>query len=75
MTRRLSLDDLAAHQLVARVRGEFIEMPGLQLNLQQAQRLWGLESVRCEAILNALVDTGFLRRTRQSVFALRGSQP
>ncbi|HLG54280.1 MAG TPA: hypothetical protein VI485_03050 [Vicinamibacterales bacterium] len=70
-----SLDDLTAHLLALRVRGEFMEMPGLQLNLPQAQRLWGLESTRCEAILNALVDTGFLRRTRDQAFALRRNQP
>jgi hypothetical protein len=52
-----------------------MEMPGLQLNLRQAQRLWGLESMRCEAILNALVDAGFLTRTRDQVFARRVNQP
>jgi hypothetical protein len=69
-----SSEDLATHQLALRVRGEFIEMPGLRLNLRQAQRLWGLESSYCEAILNSLVAVGFLTRTRDQAFALRRNQ-
>lgn len=69
------LQELAAQDLALRVHGEFKEMPGLRVNLQQAQRLWGLDAARCEAILNALVDTGLLMCTRERLFALRGSQP
>jgi hypothetical protein len=29
--------------LIQRVYGEFLEMPGLRLTCQQAQRLWGLD--------------------------------
>lgn len=70
-----SLEDLTTQQLAFRVRGEFMEMPGLQLNLPQAQRFWGLEATHCAAILNALVDAGFLTRTRNQAFALRRNQP
>ena len=70
-----NLNDLTANQLAIRVQGEFMEMPGLRLNLRQAERLWGLDSVRCEAILTALVDTGFLRRTHGALFVLRSGQP
>ena len=52
-----------------------MEMPGLQLNLPQAQRFWWLEATHCAAILNALVDAGFLTRTRNQAFALRRNQP
>jgi hypothetical protein len=38
-------------------------MPGLQLTRSQAQRLWGLDAARCDALLGALVDVQFLRRT------------
>ena len=75
MTRLLSLDELTANKLALRVRGEFMEMPGLRLNLAQAQRLWGLDSTRCEAILKALVDMGFLTCTREQMFVRRASQP
>ena len=69
-----SSTDLKVHELATRVRGEFVEMPGLRLDLPQAQRLWGLDSTRCEAVLSALVDAGCLTVTR-GVFALRTSQP
>jgi hypothetical protein len=46
-----------------RVRGEYLEMPGLSLTERQAQRLWHLDPEACEALFKALVETGFLRRT------------
>jgi len=49
--------------LVNRVRSEFIEMPGLQLTLSQASRLWGLEVAACRSIITTLVDASFLRWT------------
>ena len=30
-------------ELLGRIRGEYLEMPGLKLTLAQAQRLWGLD--------------------------------
>ena len=51
------------HMLLERIKSEFIEMPGLQLTPWQAQRLWGLAPLQCDAILAALVDVAFLRRT------------
>lgn len=38
-------------------------MPGLQLTLPQAARLIGLEIVACRAVIDALVETSFLRWT------------
>jgi len=49
--------------LVERVRGEFIEMPGLQLTEAQAARLWGVEQAACRRIVEVLVDEEFLRLT------------
>jgi hypothetical protein len=43
-----------------RVRAEYLEMPGLQLTLEQAQRLCGVERALCQRVLNALVDEKFL---------------
>lgn len=51
-----------------RARGEFIEMPGLRLTEQQAQRLWNLDPPVCSALLNALIDAKFLARTRDGAF-------
>ena len=50
------------------IRGEYLEMPGLHLTGLQAQRLWHLDSVTCEALLNALIDVRFLRRTLKGAF-------
>jgi len=46
--------------LVNRVRSEFIEMPGLRLKIEQAQRLWNLDRTICEHVLRSLVDAKFL---------------
>ncbi|HXW07939.1 MAG TPA: hypothetical protein VD833_22095 [Vicinamibacterales bacterium] len=54
--------------LAQRIRGEYQEMPGLRLTGRQACRLWHLESGRCDAILDALVKTGFLLRLRDGSF-------
>jgi hypothetical protein len=63
---------MAAQQQAAdalrRVRGEYIEMPGLRLTSAQAQRLWGLDRAACDALLGALVDAKFLFRTRDGAF-------
>jgi hypothetical protein len=50
-------------RLVERVRGEFIEMPDLQLTMQQAARLWGLDMPACRHVVEVLVDSAFLRWT------------
>jgi hypothetical protein len=49
--------------LYERVRGEFNEMPGLQLTIPQAARLWGLDTAVCRRVIDALVDAAFLRWT------------
>jgi hypothetical protein len=54
-------EDLA--RLVDRVRGEFNEMPGMQLTEAQAARLWGVEPTACRSVVEVLVGTEFLRRT------------
>ncbi len=51
-------------ELLARVRGEYFEMPGLQLTEAQARRLWGLDKTTCRQLLTRLLDARFLARTR-----------
>jgi len=46
--------------VLARLRAEYLEMPGLRLTADQVQRLCGIERVMCQTVLNALVDTKFL---------------
>ncbi len=62
------LSKVPLDEVVSRIRGEFLEMPGLSLTLAQAQRLWGLDRRRCAALLNVLVKGGFLFRTREGTF-------
>jgi hypothetical protein len=51
------------HRLVHRVKNEFNEMPGLQLTLPQAARLWGLDHEVSRLVIDALVEGSFLRWT------------
>ncbi len=54
-----------------RIQGEYREMPGLSLTADQARRLWGLDENACRAILDALVDVQFLRRTAKGSYVRR----
>jgi hypothetical protein len=46
--------------ITARVRAEYLEMPGLRLNAEQVQRLCGIERTMCLTVLETLVDAKFL---------------
>jgi hypothetical protein len=59
--------------LFARIRGEFREMPGLRLTLAQACRLWQLDAVTCEFLLQMLVAETFLARTKDGAFVARSA--
>jgi len=54
---------MATSALINRVRCEFIEMPGLQLTVPQASRLWGMDQYACQTVIDALVEASFLRWT------------
>jgi len=58
--------------LLARVRSEFLEMPGLQLTPEQAARLWALDRSTSERLLDGLASKGFLARTSEGAY-LRAS--
>jgi hypothetical protein len=63
-------------EVLQRIQGEFVEMPGLRLTTAQAQRLWGLERDVCDALLGALVDANFLAQTRDGAYVRRdGARP
>ena len=52
------------------VRAEYLEMPGLRLTGRQAQRLWALDGATCDALLDRLESTHFLRRSPQGDYML-----
>jgi len=50
------------------VRGEYLEIPGLRLTRSQVQRLWGLDGVLCDRVLDSLISVRFLQRTQSGAF-------
>jgi hypothetical protein len=56
--------------LLRLVRAEYCEMPGLRLTQRQAQRLWNLDSITCESVLEILESSRFLRRTSDQSYVL-----
>ena len=48
------------NQLLKRIRAEYLEMPGLRLKVEQAQRLCGVERAACKRVLDMLVEMKFL---------------
>jgi hypothetical protein len=61
--------------VVERVRAEFVEMPGLELTLPQAVRLWGLGIEDCRHVLDSLAEAGFLKWTPRRTVVRRGARP
>ena len=49
-------------RLLARIRREFQDHPGIALTLPQARRLWSLDERSGAAAFDALTAEGFLRR-------------
>jgi hypothetical protein len=66
---------LADERLLQRIRGEFLEMPGLTLTPAQAGRLWALEPDVCASVLAQLIETGFLARSAEGRYARGGAPP
>ena len=52
-----------------RLRAEFLEMPGLRLNVAQTQRLCGIDQRLCQNVLDALVDVRFLLRHADGTYS------
>lgn len=48
------------HSLLKRIRAEYLEMPGLRLKVEQAQRLCGVDRATCQRVLDMLVEMKFL---------------
>jgi len=57
------------NRTIDRLRGEFLEMPGLRLTADQVQRLCGVERAMCRAALKALVGSDFLRENTDGTYA------
>jgi hypothetical protein len=55
-------------RLLARIRGEYQEMPSLRLMLPQACRLWQLDGTTCLALIEQLVIERCLHRTHDGAY-------
>ena len=71
-TPEVDLPRVPTATLVTRIKAEYLELPGLQLTPWQAQRLWGLDQIQCNAVLEVLVETSFLRKTKSGAYAIAG---
>jgi hypothetical protein len=60
--------DVEKKPILHRICCEFLEMPGLQLTVGQARRLWTLDDATCRRLLESLVEAKFLRRTEQGTY-------
>lgn len=61
--------------ILRRICGEYLEMPGLRLKREQAQRLWGLDGPTCSELLDALVQRGFLVRLADGTYGRLTNDP
>lgn len=52
-------------RLIERVLGEYREMPGLSLTIDQARRLWGCDAMLCRRVADVLVERRVLRWSRE----------
>ena len=59
--------------LLHRIRGEFVEMPGLRLTREQAARLWHLDPAQVTVLLRELVEANFLAHTADGAYRRAGS--
>jgi hypothetical protein len=64
--------DEPASNLEWRIRGEYLEMPGLVLSVDQASKLWALERPTCQQLLEKLVALKFLQRDHDGRYLRRG---
>ena len=60
-----SLVGVATDPTLLRIRAEYLEMPGLRLTREQAQRLWGLDADTCLQFLELLTSERFLDLSAQ----------
>jgi hypothetical protein len=75
MHPRASRSPSQQDEILRRICGEYLEMPGLRLKQEQAQRLWGLDGQTCAQLLDVLVATGFLRRLPDGTYGRVTSDP
>jgi hypothetical protein len=71
----LNAPDMSIVDLSRIVRGEYLEWPGLSLTKAQIQRLWSLGPATCDALIDSLTASGFLRRAVNGTFVRVDTRP
>jgi len=61
-------DDPTRSEWLELIRAEYTEIPGLNLTKAQIQRFWGLDPFTCDALIDALIADGFLKRTSAQLY-------
>lgn len=56
-------DSVSGLRVLQHMRAEYLEMPGLSLDVPQAARLWNIPAALSECLLSRLRDDGFLAIT------------
>ena len=62
--------DVDLNRWLALVKGEYRDMPGLNLTKAQVRRMWGLEDSQCDLVLQRLQASHFLRVTPSGSYVL-----
>ena len=68
---RKDASDALSTKTLERIRGEYIEMPGLALTVPQAARLMGITPRQSERLLSELADSRFLVRDKKQYYRRR----
>lgn len=55
------------------IRGEYAEIPDLALTRAEMRRMWALDEITCDALLDALVQAQFLRLSRGNRYVRCGA--
>ena len=54
--------------LITRVQEAFLDIPGLSMTLEQAQRLFHIDRATCQALFDVLTESAVVSRTRDGAF-------
>jgi hypothetical protein len=64
------VQEAAASDWLRLIQSEYREIPGLCLTKPQVRRLWSLDDVTCDALVDALEAAKFLRRTPSNSYVM-----
>jgi DNA-binding IclR family transcriptional regulator len=69
----LMMTSVRVDEALSRLRGLFLEVPSTTMSIEHACRLTGLDDATCLALLLALEQGQFLRRSRAGYFQLNAA--